>query len=489
MTSGPSGALLMKQLRALCDGGAVGGLADGPLLDRFLGRRDASAEAAFGALVERHGPMVFRVCRAILRDPHDAEDASQAVFLILARRAGAIRNRDSVASWLFGVACRVSARAKVDAARRREREWRGAERAAQTASADRGSSEARERLYEELERLPEAYRAVIVLCDLEGLTHEQAAHQLRGSVRTVQRRLEQGRQRLRRRLSSQTASLASGLPIAPEAVSAACVETTARAAVWFVTNPGMLTAGSVPASVVTLAEGVLKTMALNTLKLTAIACFSAGIVAGGLVTQVRSAAGPPPAASPPRTEIDPGPRVVAALAPAEKEKEKAKEAVRELTLDDGKPAGKKSIAGSGHAVRFESPGDGWTLTSVRLHGSRYGYPKPPNEDFTVYLCDENFQQIAAFPFPYSTFKRGPEDWVRMALKPTKVPAKFIVCVGFNPAATKGVYVSHDGQKKKKDGDSPSSFTGLPGDTPQPFAQGNWLIRVRLEPPKKAGTSG
>lgn len=480
MTSGPSGALLMKQLRALCDGGVVGGLVDGALLDRFLARRNASAEAAFGALVERHGAMVFRVCRAILRDSHDAEDASQAVFLVLARRAEAIRNRDSVASWLFGVACRVAARAKVDAARRRERERRGAELAAQAVSENRGQSEVCDRLYEELERLPEAYRAVIVLCDLEGLTHEQAAHQLRGSVRTVQRRLEQGRQRLRRRLSPQIASLASGLPIAPEAISAACVETTARAAVRFVTNPGTLTAGSVPASVATLAEGVLKTMALNTLKLTAIVCFSAGIVAGGLVTQVRSAA------SSPRPEIDPGPRVVAALAPAEKEK--TKETVRELTHDDGKPAGKKSIAGSGHAVRFESPGDGWLLTSVRLHGSRYGYPKPPNENFTVYLCDENFQQIAAFPFPYSTFKRGPEDWVRMAVKPTKVPAKFIVCVGFDPSATKGVYVSHDGQKKK-DGDSPSSFTGLPGDTPQPFAQGNWLIRVRLEPPKKADAAG
>lgn len=481
MTSGPANGMLMTQLRVLCDGGAAGGLGDGALLDRFLARRDALAEAAFASLVERHGPMVFRVCLAILRDPHDAEDATQAVFLVLARRAEAIRNRDSVASWLYGVACRVAARAKLDAARRREHERHGAERAAQAVTEARSQSAACELLYTELERLPEAYRAVLVLCDLEGLTHEQAAHQLRGSVRTVQRRLEQGRLRLRRRLGPQATPLATGLPtawIASAPVSAARVEAMARSASRFAMGLGSTQVGTVPASVVSLAEGVLKTMMLNTLKLTAIACFSAGLVAGGLATQVRSAS-----SDPPRPVENPSrPRVVAAQTPAP-----ANAIARELAHDDGKPAGKKSMAGSAHAVRFEAPGDDWSLTSIRLHGARYGYPKPPTEDFHVYLCDENFEQIADFPFPYSRFKRGPEDWVKLDLKPTKVPAKFIICVGFDPEATKGVYVSHDGQKEAEG--QPTSFSGLPGDKLRPFKQGHWLIRARLEPPKKAGASG
>ncbi len=124
---GPSEAVLPRHLTALFQAGAAGGLDDGPLLERFLHRRDEVAEAAFAALVERHGSMVVRVCRSILGDPHDAEDAAQAVFLVLARRAGSVRRRGSLASWLFGVACRVSARAKRDAARRRRRELRAAE--------------------------------------------------------------------------------------------------------------------------------------------------------------------------------------------------------------------------------------------------------------------------------------------------------------------------------------------------------------------------
>jgi hypothetical protein len=112
MASNRSHARNLQDVHTLFGIGAVGGLSDEQLLDRFLERRDEVAEAAFAALVARHGPMVLRACRALLRDPHDAQDALQATFFILARRAGSIRSRDSVASWLHGVACRVSARAK-----------------------------------------------------------------------------------------------------------------------------------------------------------------------------------------------------------------------------------------------------------------------------------------------------------------------------------------------------------------------------------------
>ena len=105
--------------------------------------------------------------------------------------------------------------------------------------------------------------------------------------------------------------------------------------------------------------------------------------------------------------------------------------------------GKKSIAGGGHAVRFEAPGEGWTLTAVRIHGSRYGYPRPPREDFKVFLCDEKFKPIAEFAFPYSKFERGESKWVTLEVKPTKLPKTFILGVDFDPTQTKGVYVSHD----------------------------------------------
>ena len=124
-----SSSTLLKQVSALFRTGTLTGLTDGSLLDRFRHGPAEEAEAAFAALVERHGPMVLQVCRRILGDRHDAEDAAQATFLVLARQARSIRRADSVASWLYGVAARVAGRARRDAARRRVRERRGAEAA------------------------------------------------------------------------------------------------------------------------------------------------------------------------------------------------------------------------------------------------------------------------------------------------------------------------------------------------------------------------
>jgi len=146
----------------------------------------------------------------------------------------------------------------------------------------------------------------------------------------------------------------------------------------------------------------------------------------------------------------------------------------ELKHDDGAAAGRLSSAGSGHAVRFTQAGSGWYLTEVRVHGARYGTPAPPREDFSVWLCDKDFKVVAEFPQPYSRFRRGPEDWVSLPVRPTEVPQEFIVCVGFNPTATKGVYVSYDGKA------SGGSLAGLPGRDPRPFPRGDWLIRVGLD---------
>jgi len=159
-----------EQLQTLFSVGTCAGMSDGELLDRFISGRDEAGELAFEALVTRHGPMVMRICRNLLDDPHDVHDAFQAVFLVLARRGGAIRSRESIGSWLYGVAVRVVARARVAAIRRRVRDRRTtrAAQAVAAASAQENDTSSIERddgadvVHQEVSRLPEKYRAPIV---------------------------------------------------------------------------------------------------------------------------------------------------------------------------------------------------------------------------------------------------------------------------------------------------------------------------------------
>jgi RNA polymerase sigma factor (sigma-70 family) len=191
---------VLQSIQTLYDMGSLGGLSDGALLGLFADRRNETAESAFATLVERHGAMVLRVCRSLLRDEHDAQDAFQATFLILVRRAGAIRKRESVGSWLYGVSLRVSACARIAAARRRRHERLAAQTAPERLGDESGSRELSAIIHEELHRLPERYRAAVVLCYLEGLTCEAAARRLGWPVGTVKSRLARGRERLAHRL-------------------------------------------------------------------------------------------------------------------------------------------------------------------------------------------------------------------------------------------------------------------------------------------------
>jgi hypothetical protein len=153
---------------------------------------------------------------------------------------------------------------------------------------------------------------------------------------------------------------------------------------------------------------------------------------------------------------------------------------KELALDDGAPAGKRSLAGSGHAVRLKTNGDGWYVVGVKVFGSRYGPPRASAfGDFRLSLCDQDFKLIADLPFPYTSFEFNQPKWVTLPVKPTAVPSDFIVCVSFNPTATKGVFVYHD-----KEG-SGSSLTGTPYGRSSPFAEGDWLIRVAVDQLKGA----
>jgi RNA polymerase sigma factor (sigma-70 family) len=189
-----------RYLRTLFDAGVTAGLTDGQLLERFATHHGDASELAFTALVERHGPMVLRACRGILRDDHEALDAFQATFLALIRNGRSLWVRDSLAPWLHRVACRAAVRTNADSFRRRALERRAAERLAGRID-DRERSELAALLHEELDSLPDRFRVPIVLCDLEGCTCEQAARNIGCPVGTVASRLARGRDRLRRRLA------------------------------------------------------------------------------------------------------------------------------------------------------------------------------------------------------------------------------------------------------------------------------------------------
>ena len=267
-----------RQVHRVFNLGAVGMMSDGQLLDWFITERDESAEAAFEELMIRHGSMVFGVCRRVLQDPHDAQDAYQAVFLVLAKRARSIRRRDSIASWLFGVAHRVAVRARSRAARRRAIELRVAEQNSEDYLPPEHSADW-EVLHNEVDQLPERLRAPLVLCYLEGLTYGAAAHQLGLSDGTLRGRLAQARERLRRRLTwrgvnTPAVLLTAGVSNQPHLpVPASLIQSTIRIALG-------LTSGNAAA---VLARGVLNAMLLNQLKvagvvvLIASVCLTAGL--------------------------------------------------------------------------------------------------------------------------------------------------------------------------------------------------------------------
>jgi RND family efflux transporter MFP subunit len=253
---------VLGQLHALFNVGAIRELSDGQLLERFATSPRESAELAFAVLVERHGAMVLRVCRGVLIDPHDTQDAFQATFLVLVKKARALWVRDSLGPWLHQVAYRTAMCARLNAARRRRHELRAAE--SFVGPRVESSDEPTQALHEEIGRLPERFRAPVVLCDLEGRTHEQAARSLKWPIGTVKSRLSRARERLRDRLSRRGLTPNSGLlasilrsPDANSFIPPRLVDSTTRAVVQFALDRTI-----VPGAVASLTEGVLKTMSI-----------------------------------------------------------------------------------------------------------------------------------------------------------------------------------------------------------------------------------
>jgi RNA polymerase sigma-70 factor (ECF subfamily) len=271
-------------------------LTDRHLLERFVAAGD---EAAFAALVRRHGPMVLGVCRRLLHDAHEAEDAFQATFLVLVHKARAIGRPEQLGPWLHGVAYRTAARSR-QAARRRAREREAAAPPGDDPADEAAWRELRQVLDEELRRLAPKYRAPLVLFYLEGKTTEEVARQLGCPKGTVLSRLARGRDRLRRRLARRGVALAVGLPAGLLTAKAAAVEVPAPLALGTV-NAAVLTAagraadGAIPAAVAALTKGVLRAMLLSKLKFVAAVALALTVAAAGTVVWVRQALAEKPA--------------------------------------------------------------------------------------------------------------------------------------------------------------------------------------------------
>jgi RNA polymerase sigma factor (sigma-70 family) len=269
--------ILDRLLHEIAETGAGGDTPDGELLRRFTTGCDQSA---FRTLVRRHAPMVFRVCLGVLRREQDAEDAFQATFLVLAKKAAEVRKAESVGSWLFGVAHRVSMKLKTAAARRRAHEHKVERPPAADPLAELTVREAQQLLDEELARLPERFRAPLILCCIEGLTRDEAAKQLDWTSGALKSRLERARRLLRVRLTRR------GLTV-PAALLASLLGSTAKAVpsrlVDVVTGAGTGGAGiELSATAVAAADEMVRAMTLSKIKI-AVAVLVAAVFIGAVV--------------------------------------------------------------------------------------------------------------------------------------------------------------------------------------------------------------
>ena len=291
MPASPTTTVIEHLRKAMLRDGAE--LGDGELLGRFIERHD---DAALAALVNQHGPMVWGVCRRLLSH-HDAEDAFQATFIVLVRKASSIVPRAMVGNWLYGVAHQTALQARRTATRRRAREIQMTEMP-DTATVQQDQwPDLQPLLDQELSRLPDKYRAVIVLCDLEGRTRKEVARQLRLPEGTVAARLARARAMLAKRLAHRGVTLSAGAlaavlsqHVASASVSNSLVSSTIQAATLVAVGQTAAT-GVIPVKVAALSEGVLKAMLMSKLKVMIAVMLVLGfLTTGATVLTLRTAA-------------------------------------------------------------------------------------------------------------------------------------------------------------------------------------------------------
>jgi RNA polymerase sigma factor (sigma-70 family) len=282
MANGQFGSVL-RHIRQLIGPRSSESLTDGQLLERFVKTQD---ESAFETLLQRHGPMVLGLCRSILHDAHDADDAFQATFLVLARKASSIRKSPSVASWLYGVAHRTALRAKINSAKRRVKERQAGDMSHSDDVGELGRQELRSVVHEELQRLPEKYRAPLVLCYLEGKTNESAASELGWPAGSMAKRLSRGRDLLRERLAYRGVALPAGMlavvlgeSAATASVPPLLLEATLKSAVLYAGKASAL--GMMTSTAATLADGVVQAMSWSRLQIAALLLLAVGLIGSG----------------------------------------------------------------------------------------------------------------------------------------------------------------------------------------------------------------
>jgi RNA polymerase sigma factor (sigma-70 family) len=318
-------------LEMLFRDGVPTGLTDKDLLERFTATRDPSGELAFTTLVARHGPMVLSVCRRILQNPADADDAFQATFLVLVRRAGSIRFGTSLGPWLYGVSVRVARRLRAGGTRRSGvgSDGDALEAIPDPAPGVHAGLDLRLAIDEGLDHLPDGYRAAVVLCHLEGLTHEEAADRLNCPVGTVRSRLARGRALLRGHLERLGLGAPDGVSRpgsrsdragAPPIVAGHLIQITARAAARLAA--GQPLAETVSARLAGIVAGVARAMMLSKLAMTSSLLIVAGIAAWGVSVGLAASQGPDPQSATARvaTPASPSRTVAVAQAPAARSK-------------------------------------------------------------------------------------------------------------------------------------------------------------------------
>jgi RNA polymerase sigma factor (sigma-70 family) len=279
---------VLRHIRKLALAPGTSALTDKQLLERFAVHQ---AEDAFAALMQRHGQLVWSVCRRVLRHDHDAEDAFQATFLVLARNAASIRKQEALASWLYGTAYRIALRARRDAAIRRAHESRGKTMPKELPFPETVLREALAVLDEEVQHLSPRQRAAFVLCSLEGKSLAEAAQQLGWKQGTVSGTLARARQQLEQRLTRRGVTLSAvlsavvlGRQASSAALPAGLAHSTTQAALLFAAGKTAAVTLASPVAAA-LAEGVTKTMFLTKLKIATVLLLAVGVAAAGLLTR------------------------------------------------------------------------------------------------------------------------------------------------------------------------------------------------------------
>ncbi len=303
MASGLASGATLRHLRDLFNGGTAVGLTDGQLLARYAADRDGPAFAALGGAARAHGRSA--TCRAVLHHEHDIEDAFQATFLVLARKAGSVRAGDALGGWLHRVAYRVAVQANIEVRRRRRRESEVSVMEIPSTARPGLDGDLSSIVHEEIDRLPDRHRLPVVLCDLEGLSYDQAASRLDWTVPALRCRLSKARQRLRDRLSRRgVTGAALGVVIASSEATAAVPAVWAEAAV------AAATGGTSSVAAVALTRIILRSMLMTKLKIVATAVLVVGLSSAGAFVM---GAGRPDDPKPERNAPAPVPKPAAAV--------------------------------------------------------------------------------------------------------------------------------------------------------------------------------